>query len=263
MIIHSYFTEGYYPWALLFVESLKKSNGEKHQVILSSRNLPEGKQNHLKSLYKNLEVRNKNLDYKEMAKKAGISLSTLMGFKSETEHIKISKHNWVWKLMISAEDRIREIRDVVSEQLDDELVLNLDIDSYIRKKLDPWIEVIAENDFSSIIKYDKQIRKFGYIKKKAYVIICCIQGYKVSNLSREFLDRWVFYIDRVSPKYRPRGFGQITCYEAYMELKEKLWWGIIPPDTYSLTGNGDCILWGANKGPKDANLMRFRKDFGR
>lgn len=263
-IIHSYFTEGYYDWARLFIESLKKSNGQKHKLILSSRNLNDSKINQLKKLYKNIEIRNKDLDYKKLAKKAEINLDTLMQFKSETEKVKINSYNWVWKLMISAEDRIREIKDVAYSLDKGDSMLNLDIDSYIRKPLDPWFDIIAENDFSSIIKYDQQKQKFGYIKKKAYVIICCIQGYKIGDPSLAFLDRWMYYIDRISPKYRPRGFGQITCYEAYDYYKNVLNWGIIPPDTYSLSGNGDnCILWGANKGSKTENLERFREDFQR
>ena len=49
-----------------------------------------------------------------MAKRAGIEKSTLLKFKNETEQIKINKNNWVWKLMISAEDRIREIKEVAN-----------------------------------------------------------------------------------------------------------------------------------------------------
>ena len=88
-IIHSYFTEGYYDWARLFIESLKKSNGQKHKLILSSRNLNDSKINQLKKLYKNIEIRNKDLDYKKLAKKAEINLDTLMQFKSETEKVKL------------------------------------------------------------------------------------------------------------------------------------------------------------------------------
>jgi hypothetical protein len=84
-IIHTYFTEGYYDWARLFVESLKKSNGQKYKLILSSRNLDQGRINQLKQLYKGVDIRNKNLDYNELAKRAGIKKDKLMQFKAETE----------------------------------------------------------------------------------------------------------------------------------------------------------------------------------
>lgn len=261
-IIHSYFTEGYYEWARLLLDSLQRSNGKKYKVILSSRNVDKGRRNQLLNSYKgDISIINKNLDYKTLAKRAGINVDTLMQFKSETEQVKINKGNWVWKLMISAEDRIREIREVANSLHEGDLMLNLDIDSYIRKPLASWFDIMAENDFTSIIKYQQQMKKFGYIKKKAYVIICCIQGYNINPRSLEFLDKWMFCIDRVSPKFRPRGFGQITCYEAYIALQNALKWGIIPPNEYSLSGQGDCILWGANKGPKHENLARFRGDY--
>ena len=263
-VIHSYFTEGYYDWARLLIDSLSKSNGKKYKLILSSRNLDKGRQKILLNSYRgDIEIRNKNLNYKDMAKRAGVKLDTLMQYKTETESVKINSYNWVWKLMVSAEDRIREIREVANSLHEGDLMLNLDVDSYIRKPLDPWFDIIAENDFTSIIKYEKQLERLGYIKKKAYVIICCIQGYNIGEKALHFLDRWMFYIDRVSPKYRPRGFGQITCYEAFLELKDELRWGIVPPKTYSLSGQGNCILWGANKGPKHENLARFRQDFNK
>ena len=260
-VIHSYFTEGYYEWAKLLVNSIRKSNGEDIKIILSSRNLDSKR---IKSLEgKNIVIINKDLDYNKLAKRAEIKTNTLMKFKKETEQVKINKNNWVWKLMISAEDRIREIREVANTLKQDDIMLNLDVDSYIRKPLDSWFKIISENDFTSIIKYDKQMKNFGYIKKKAYVIICCIQGYNINEKSLKFLDRWMFYIDRVSPKYRPRGFGQITCYESFIELKDELRWGIIPPNSYSLSGKGNVTMWGANKGSKSENLERFRKDFNK
>jgi len=155
-IIHSYFTEGYFEWAKFLVESIEKSNGNKYKIILSSRNLPKQKQDQLR-LYKNIEVINKNLDYSDLAKRAGIKLNTLMQYKSETEKIKINSYNWVWKLMISAEDRIREIRRVANTLNEGDLMLNLDVDSYVRKPLAPWFDLISQNDFSSIIKYEKQL----------------------------------------------------------------------------------------------------------
>lgn len=262
-VIHSYFTEGYYEWAKLLLRSLRKNNSAETRIILSSRNLDQKRQNTLKTLYGNLELRNKNLNYQKLASRAGINIDQLMRFKNETERVKINKNNWVWKLMISAEDRIREIREVAKSLNKGDLMLNLDVDSYVRKPLNPWFKIISENDFSSIIRYDRQMKKFGYIKKKAYVIICCIQGYNINEESLNFLDRWMFYIERISPKYRARGFGQITCYEAFMELKDELKWGIIPPNTYSLSGRGNVILWGANAGSKSENLKRFNEDFDR
>lgn len=262
MIIHGYFTEGYYPWAELFVKSLKKSNGEQHQLILSSRNLDDKRISKLEKIYKGVEIINKYLNYEKLAKRGNVPLSTLMKFKKETETVKINKKNKVWKLLISAEDRIKEIREVARSLNHGDLMLNLDIDSYIRKPLDPWIDIISQNDFTTIWRIEKQIRKHGYVKKHNRAMVACFQGYNINEKSLKLLNRWVHYIDRISPPKRLAGFGQTTLYEAYLELKDELKWGDIPKDSFSLTASIDrCILWGANKGSKTENLERCRRDF--
>lgn len=262
MIIHSYFTEGYYPWAELFVESLRKFNGQKHRLILSPRNLSKDRINKLKKMYKGVEIINKNLNYEKLAKRGKIPLNILMRYKEETEKIKINVNNKIWKLLISAEDRIKEIREVARSLNHGDLMLNLDIDSYIRKPIDPWIPIIAQNDFTTIFRIEKQIKKFGHVKRPNHAMVACFQGYNINDKSLNLLDRWIHYIDKVSPPDRPKGFGQSTLYSAYIELKDELKWGDIPKDTFSLTASsGDFILWGANKGSKTENLKKCRRDF--
>lgn len=260
--VHSYFTDGYYPWAKLFVESFKKFNGEKHRLILSPRNLDDNKIKELKGMYKGVDIRNKNLNYKQLARRANIPLETLMGFKRETEQVKINVNNKIWKLLISAEDRIKEIRRVFMTMDEGEIMLNLDIDSYIRKSIDPWIKLISENDFTTIFRIDKQMRKWGYLKNPQHAIVACFQGYNVSEKTQKLLDRWIHYIDAVKAPQRPKGFGQGTLLLAYKELKDELRWGDIPKNQFSLTAsNKNSILWGANKGSKTENLKKCRRDF--
>jgi hypothetical protein len=180
------------------------------------------------------------------------------------ETVKINKNNWVWKLMVSAEDRIKEIREVLLSLEDGENMLNLDIDTYIRRPLDSWFDIVKENDFTSIFRIEKQMRKFGFLKKKAYLIICCIQGYTVNDRSRKFMDTWIKHIESMKAPDRPKGWGQITCWRAYEEMKDELICGSVPEKSHSLTGVGkDKIIWGANKGSKTENLARFKQDFNR
>jgi hypothetical protein len=264
MIIHAYFTDGYYPWADFFVRTLKHSNGEDNKLIVSSRNLNKNQIKGLKDLYKNIEVRNKDLDYQKMAKRAKVSLNELMVMKKQVETIKINKTNRVWKLMTSAEDRIKEIRDVHNSLPEGEHFLNMDIDTYIRHPLDPWFKIVRENDFTSIFRIEKQMREFGYLKREDFLIICCIQGYTISKKTTNFLNKWVEHIDSLNPPERSKGWGQTTCYRAYDEVKEELKWGNINPKTFSLTGVGEHhLIWGANKGSKTENLKRFKQDFKR
>jgi hypothetical protein len=260
-VVHTYFTNGYFEWAKLFIQSFKKHND--YKLIVSSRNLHDDQIKKLKGLYSNIEVRNKNLDYKNLAKRARIPVKTLMNYKQETEKVKVNMVNKVWKLLISAEDRIREIRDVAYSLREGDLLLNMDVDSYIKKSVNSWFDIIKENDFTSIYRYDKQMRKFGYIKKPFYVIICCLQGYTINERALLFLDRWMKEIDDVPAHERPKSFGQLACYNAFLTMEDDFKFGQIPESDFCLTGNlnQDCILYGANKGSKTINLNKFMKDF--
>jgi hypothetical protein len=263
MLIHSYFTEGYFSWGKLFIESLKKSNGEENQLIISTRNLDQKRIDALYNLYKNLEVRNDNFNYNQMSKRAKIGQGKLMNFKNETENIKVNVNNKVWKLMVAGDDRIKEVKKIIGE-FDGELVLHFDIDSYIIRPLDPWIKIVEENDFTSIFRIKRQVQKFGHVKRHNHAICICFQGYNVNEKCRKFMDKWIANIDAVNPPERPKGFGQTTIYHAYLDMKDELKWGDIPKDQFSLTGylkNKNAILIGANKGSKTDNLRAFRQDF--
>ena len=115
MIFHTYLTDGYFEWAKLLIKSLKKTNGEDNAfVIVSSRNLKPEQCDELESLYKDLRVFNKNLNFKKMAKRARVDEDTLMRYKNKVETIKVDRESKVWKLMIAAEDRLKEILSILN-----------------------------------------------------------------------------------------------------------------------------------------------------
>jgi hypothetical protein len=263
MIIHAYFTDGYYPWAEFFTRTLKHSNGEDNKLILSTRNLQEGKINKLQNIYKNIEVINKDLDYAQLAKRAGINESVLMAYKKETEITKVSMTNKVWKLMIAAEDRMKEVRSVHNSLPEGECFLHLDIDTYIRKPLDPLFELIRSHDFTTKFRVEKQVKRHGQIKFENKAILISVQGYTVNEKSAKFLDKWIKHLTKVKAPNRLKGFGQTSCYYAYLDMKNELSWGDISGRGFlaSVGGNKNVILWGANKGPKSGTLGRYKEIF--
>lgn len=263
-MIHAYFTEGYYPWAEFFVKTLKHSNGEENRLILSSRNLDEKRIEALTKLYKNIEVRNKNLKYKEMAQRAKISQDVLLKYKNTVETIKVSDNSKVWKLMIAAEDRLKEIRGILDELNEGDIVLHLDIDTYIRRKVDPILNVIKENDFTTRWRIKKQLRRDGKVKFENRTTLISVQGYNINDKTKKFLDRWIHHLVKVPAHKRPLGYGQTSCYYAYLDLKDQLKWGDVPGPFLAPGGNAkNVILWGANKGSKKENLERYKEDFRR
>jgi hypothetical protein len=217
MIIHSYFTEGYYGWAKLFIESLKKTNGTGLKVILSTRNLYHEYIEELCGMYPNLSCLDGKLSYDKMAKRINVDKDTLLRYKNEVETIKVNKNNKAWKLMIAAEDRLKEIYKVLN--IWKEPILHVDIDTYVTKDISPILKVVEENDFTTRWRFEKQIKRDGYVKYENRATLISVQGYKGNDKSITFLKDWIDILCKVPPAKRPTGFGQTSCYRAYLKHK--------------------------------------------
>ena len=157
MIIHSYLTNGFYPWAELFLESLRFHHGIDNKVILSTRDLTMKQMRKLFELYPNIIINNKPLDIELMSKKSGLSIEKLMKYKHEIETKCISGNNVIWKQFISVEDRYRNsIVEAIEESIDiikenhttETHLLHTDIDMYIRQPLDDLFEIVESHDIS-------------------------------------------------------------------------------------------------------------------
>jgi hypothetical protein len=259
MIIHTYFTEGYFGWAELFVKSLRKSNGDELRVILSSRNLDEKRQDQICKLYPGLVIINKNLKYTQMAKRAKIEKSALLRYKNQVETMKVNSENKVWKLMIAAEDRLKEISRVLRDF--ESPMLHVDVDTYVKKDITPIIEMVESHDFTTRWRIDKQIKRDGHVKYENRATLISVQGYNGSQNSKDFLNTWIDHLCNVPPHERPTGFGQASCYYAYLDWKDKMTFGDVPPEFLSPQGHGKGILWGANKGYKKDTLREYQNDY--
>jgi hypothetical protein len=258
MIIHSYFTEGYFGWAKLFIKSLRKTNGDDLNVVLSTRNLDDRRSEEIFKLYPNLTIINKNLDYKSMAKKAKVNPETLLSYKNQVETLKINNENKVWKLMIAAEDRLKEIAIILNKF--NSPVLHVDIDTYVKKDITPILKTVEKNDFTTRWRIEKQIRRDGFVKYENRATLISVQGYNGSDNSKMFLDVWIKHLCKVPPHKRQAGFGQTSCYYAYLDLKDKITFGDVPQEFLSPGGYGNGILWGGNKGDKNKTLKSYQED---
>ena len=79
--------------------------------------------------------------------------------------------------------------------------------------------------------------------------------------SKAFLKTWLNHLCKVPPHERPVGYGQTSCYYAYLDWKEKMSFGDIPQEFLTPSGYGKGILWGGNKGDKNKTLEKYEKDF--
>lgn len=260
-ITHTYFTDGYFGWGKLFVESFLHFN-DMHDnfLVLSTRNLKEDKIDELKSLHENIFVYNKDLKYGEMAKRVNVDKQTLLAWKRRVEKEKVNKESKAWKLMVAAEDRLKEIREILTKHSPKRL-LHVDVDTYVRGSVTPIFDVIEQNQFTTRWRIDKQIRRDGFVKYENRATLISVQGYNGLE-ARHFLNRWIELLEEVPPAQRPTGFGQTTCYRAYLEFQDRPFtWGQVGPEFLAPQGFNEAILWGGNKGNKGDTLKVYQKHF--
>lgn len=255
MIIHTYLTDGFLEWGKLFLESYKYYNGEDKKIIMDTRDLNKNQIKSLNDLYKNLQIKNKKLNYDEISKRARIPKDILMTHKKKVEMDSVTKESKYWKLYISVEDRYRNtIESVIRENQEEDFVLHMDIDMYVRNKLDYLFDLIKSNDIS--IRFREKAHKEVQDNRK---VLGNIIGFRICDKSLRFIKTWQKYIDKVPLHKKIKGYGQSSFYYAYLEHKNDLVWGSLPEVAKSKAKNS--ILWTANKGSNTGQLKKCREDF--
>ena len=89
-----------------------------------------------------------------------------------------------------------------------------------------------------------------------------VQGYKLSDLTIEFVQDWINNIEKVRVFNRELGHGQGACYHSYMKFKDRLSWGTVHPRFISPRMLETDVVWSANttRG-KEKTIALFNKDF--
>jgi hypothetical protein len=253
MIIHAYLTDGYYDWAVLFLKSLKYHHGEKFLAVLSSRELPEHQIEKLHSIYGNLEVNNKGFNINEMAKKANVNKETLLRYKRRIETSHVTQKSNVWKTMIADDDRIKDILQTMKRYRHQNYMIHFDVDMYFKKPINELIGIVRSNDISMRLRLNSKLNRKTMIG---------VQGYKLSDLTLEFVQDWINNIEKVPVFKRQLGHGQGACYHSYMKFKDRLSWGIVFPRFISPRMLETDVVWSANtKMGKEKTIALFNKDF--
>ena len=254
MIIHSYLTDGFYGWAEIFVKSFTYHHGPAHKIILSTRDLNDSQISNLQKLYKNLVIKNKLLDLKKIAERARLPTKEILRLKRHIENNAVTKKTFIWKQAISVEDRYRNsIIEAMNENKDEDFLIHFDIDMYFRDRLSHLFDIVRDNDIS--IKF----RLGSKINRK---VMGGLIGFRICNETKEFMDRWIYYIDDLPLYKKPLGYGQTSFYLAYCDLKDRLKWGHIPSRFISPRFLETDVIWSGNtKKGKEYNLKLCYKDF--
>jgi len=220
MILHAYFTNGMFDNAKVFLESLLKTNGDKFDVLLSTRDLSIAQIMSLHSYYPKLEVENDILNMVELANRARIPVKRLQKYRRQIEKRFVTSENKVWKLLIAAEDRPRALHEVIARRGEDPII-HFDIDTLFRKDISPLAEMANQHDCCLLLR--PKIRPI-----KARITISTMT-WKRNAATMSFFDRWFHWLDFCKPNTRPIGYGQTSCWFAFEETREYLNYYTLPP----------------------------------
>lgn len=237
MIVHTYLTNGFFPWAKLFVRSFRKFHKE-IPLVIDTRNLTKEQCSELRDM-SGAVIRNINIDMKKFLEITGLSYKEALLYKKEVEEERSYKRSIVWKQFISVEDRYGSAINNVFNELDDgEVLLHFDIDMYIRKPLDELYDIVENNDVS--------IRFRLKYKDPKWKVLGNIIGLKVNKETKAFLNKWKYYIDAVPLVEKEIAYGQTSFYYAYIDMKEFISWGDIPSRFSSHKLKKDAVIWTGN-----------------
>jgi len=250
MIIHSYATDGYFPWLEFFLKSFKYFNGEDLKVVFTTRNLNDKQIEKLYSMYKNLVIDNEELNFQKIAERASITVEQLKQMKDHIEAKCISNNTLKWKQFASVEDRYRNsIFDTINKHGED-FVLHFDADTYIREPLTEIFDFVSNHDISI---------KFRWKSKLNRKVVGGLIGFKVGT-TNAFFKCWRKHIDAIPLHSKPRGYGQTTFWLAYQEMKDKYKWGDMPMHFISPRKRDNDIMWSGNGNAGKEKILKACKN---
>ena len=244
---YAFFSDGLYEFAETFLDSLKFHHGDDIHLILETLGLSDSQINRIKSSYGNLDLRNRPIDMERYAQILGVDIETLHRWKNEVENVVTSNENYRWKILMSVEERYRNVPRIAQEAraAGYRILLHTDIDMYFRKCLENFIDIVRYHDISITFREEnpENSRVLG-----AYM------GFSLNDKSEKFLKSWATQIDSIAPKDKPRGFGQTSFYRAYLEHKETCNWGRLdllpksPIISKNRDPNADIWIGNSNQG---------------
>jgi len=242
MLIHTYFTNGFFENARVFLKSLHYVHRDNlPEVWMDTRGLTRDEVNDLISCYPDgkITVNSMPLPMQDWAKRAGLPVEVMETYKNECEKMYIQGPNRVWKLMTSGDDRWRSVYKILWSKKY-EYIAHFDIDTLFRK---PLINVVHD----LLDKKDIWFKlRLWHKVVKARITTDCVLVRPADSLKR-FFDRWRYHIDRVPPIERPVGWGQGSCWHAFEECKKEMRYDCLPLEFGLPSGNKPSnYVWNGN-----------------
>jgi len=236
--VHTFSTDGFFPWAEIFVLSFRRYHNDM-PIFITTRNLSHDQILKLENLSNDIVVENDKLDVDKFLRETGISKINMSKYKKEVETNRSYKRSVIWKQFISVEDRYRRVvPDMISRLDEGDILLHFDVDMYIRGGLNELFSIVEDNDVS--------IRFRPETKRKRFRVLGNIISFKVSEGTKKFLRCWHKYIDDIPLIKKPANYGQASFYYAYLDMKNDLKWGSIPPKFSDHKLNRGSLIWTGN-----------------
>lgn len=256
MIIHAYLTNGFFGWAELFVESFAEYHGYDNLIYLCTRDLKKKQIEKLENLYPNIVVSNRRLNISGIAQRANTTVEKVLELKKHIETDAVTTDTYIWKQAISVEDRYKtSILEAMNNYPDEDYLIHFDIDMYFRNSLDELFNIVKSNDISIKFRLNSRLNR---------KVMGGLIGFKISKKTKDFMYKWVRYIDKIPLYKKPLGYGQTSFYYAYRDLKKNYKWGNVPSKFISPRFENTDIIWSGNtKSGKAKNLKTCRKDFNK
>ena len=257
MLIHSFATDGYYDFAVAMLTSFKKQHGDSIPFLLHTMDYSDEMIGKLKNIYKELTIKNSQIDWEWLEKKSGMPKDVLLRGKRRVEKEGtryVAPAFYHWKHYISIYQRYkRSLLEAFDFAGEDNTILHLDIDLFINRKLNTIFNLIKLADVSLLLRpgYTPEWRKtYG-----------CILGFTVNKQSREFLRVYHRHIDSVDFRRIPKGFGQTALWRAWLDTKKSdIKIAQIPKSWIHKGFKPGAFIFSANIGrPKAETAKRYRK----
>lgn len=262
MIIHSFFSDGLYEWAKLFLDSFKYLHGDtEYKIVFKTLGLTNDQVIGLYDRYFNLDVISKQYNWEQMSDDLNVSIGRLKVMKDEIEHgsDKVSDY-YKWKILMSVEERYRkaipEVIDLYKKHFSH--VFHLDIDMYFVNRIDLIEKEIKKNDITL------EVRTTGYKSKMDRARVAGgIMGFDMNAPStRRLINSWCKFIDAISTRHKPRDYGQTSLFYAYKYMNGNTKWGRFKfGKEMSMFEDSKSIVWSGNRGNADEKLILFKKHF--
>lgn len=216
MLIHSYATDHYYPFAVSLIESFKQVHGEEIPFLMHTKGMTAQRIEDLRTRYKNLTIKNSEIDWEWIMEHSGLSKKQLLTMLDEVDQKGGRRgipNGWMdWKHYISIYSRYRDsILDAFNFVGEGRRILHLDVDSYINRNISTIFNLIKAADVSLLLR--------SAHKKEWKRVYGCIMGFTVNAQSRRFMERVRTHIHMPDFNEIPVGYGQTVFWRTYSDLK--------------------------------------------